>query len=392
MVNSKCIGMVTELYVDHLYLGGGREVKNTVISFEDGIISKLHPFDPFEHIPTTVLRVDVAAPGFIGLQINGACDRQFNDFPDIETVRAIAKGAREGGTTYVLPTYTTAPNEDYVVAMKVVDEAIKAGEPGILGIHLEGPFLSTEKPGIHDPANMRSIRAKDIEHIRRSDAGTILLTLAPECQPCNSITKAVEAGAIVFVGHSNATEYDIKQATKEGLTGATHLFNAMSQLTGREPGVVGSLLASVNLYSGIIADGHHVAWSNIELAAKSMPGRLFLVTDAMQTLEGEQSEIIVHGKKIVLKNGKLCDNTGRLAGAHISMDECVKNMIKCVGVAPSIAVSMASTVPARAIGLDHELGHVKPGFRASITMLSKEFNTQGTIIDGVYFPKAGEKI
>ena len=247
------------IYADRLFVGDGRESENMVVTYMDGVITDVASFDPAKPMPENSVHTPIAAPGFIDIQINGACDRQFNESPDVETVTAIANGARAGGTAYVLPTHTTASGEDYVQAMRAVEAAAVAGVPGILGIHLEGPFLSTEKPGIHAAINIRPIEPRDIKNIGSFTGGKVLITLAPECQPKNSIQNLVSEGAIVFAGHSNATAQEIEQAISEGLAGVTHLFNAMSQMTGREPGLVGAALASDQLYCGIIADGHHVA-------------------------------------------------------------------------------------------------------------------------------------
>lgn len=386
MTNNNNNSVVKQVFANRLFLGDAQEAQNMIVSMANGFITDLQPFEPNTPIPASAVHAEMVAPGFIDIQINGARDRQFNDLPDVETVRAIASGARAGGTAYVLPTHTTAPGENYLVAMKAVEEAVQAGEPGILGVHLEGPFLSPEKPGIHDPANMRPITPRDIGHIRAFSGGKVLLTLAPECQPENAVAEAVDAGAIIFAGHSDATSDDMAIAVSEGLSGATHLFNAMSQLTVREPGVVGTILSSSDLFCGIIADGHHVAWPNIQLAARIMPERLCLVTDAMRTLEGTQDEFVLHGKDIRLRNAKLTDETGRLAGAHVSMDTCVRNMIKYAGVTPALAVSMASTNPARALGLGRELGQIAPGYRASLTLLNASYEAQGVVLDGAgYF-------
>jgi len=374
------------VYADRLFAGDCRESENMVVTYMDGVIIDVTSFDPAKPMLENSVHTPIAAPGFIDIQINGACDRQFNELPDVETVTAIANGARAGGTAYVLPTHTTAPGEDYVQAMRAVEAAVIAGVPGILGIHLEGPFLSTEKPGIHAVTNIRPIEQRDIKNIGSFTGGKILITLAPECQPKNSIQNLVSEGAIVFAGHSNATAKEIEQAISEGLAGVTHLFNAMSQMTGREPGIVGAALVSDQLYCGIIADGHHVAWSNVRLSAGVLRCHLCLVTDAMRTLEGEEAEFSVHGKKIRLQSGRLTDATGRLAGAQIAMDACVRNIINFAGVDAATAISMASTNPARALKLDDQLGYVAPGYRASLSLLTDGYRATSVLVDGHLFP------
>ena len=196
------------------------------------------------------------------------------------------------------------------------------------------------------------------------------------------LKKLVATKAIVFAGHSDATESQIRIAEVGGLVGATHLFNAMSQMTGRAPGVVGAILSSTSLAAGIIADGHHVSWPNLAVAARLLPDRLCLVTDAMSTLAGKNTQFCIHGKTVRLKDGKITDDNGRLAGAHIAMDECVRNTIRYANVTPARAVAMASKNPASVLGLHQELGSIKVGYRASLTIFNKDMETTNVIVDG----------
>lgn len=331
---------------------------------------------------------DLVAPGFIDLQINGAGDTQFNFDPTPEALGRIAAGARQGGAAHILPTFITAPGRDYLHAIGAAQSAISSAMPGILGVHLEGPFLSPARPGIHDPAAIRVLEAEDLAQITQASAGTILLTLAPETLPAGALKALCDAGVRVFAGHTAATADQIAAAEAEGLTGATHLFNAMSQMTGREPGVVGAVLSSARLFAGMIADGHHVDWRNIAIAARLMPDRLCLVTDAMLTLAGRQTRFDLHGESIELCDGRLTNAEGRLAGAHISLTQSLRNMRDHVGLSLPAALRMVTANPARALGLGAELGAIRPGHRASLTCLTQDLGAAGVMVDGIWFDPA----
>lgn len=368
----------------------GRSVtpqENRVIAVNDGRIDALRRATAADLRRGDIPCHDIVAPGFIDLQINGAADAQFNFAPDPDTLARMAQGARAGGTAHILPTFITAPNRDYRRAIAAVQRAIADASPGILGLHLEGPFLSPLRPGIHSPAAIREPDDDDLRLLETARiGGPLLLTVAPERLPQGALARLARAGVIVFAGHSAASADRIACAERQGLRGATHLFNAMSQITGREPGVVGAVLTSDRLFAGLIADGHHVDWRNVALAVAMMPGRLCLVTDAMLTLAGSRVGFDLDGRAITLRDGRLTDATGCLAGAHVDMATCVRNMIAQCGVAPATALAMASGTPARALGLDDRLGAVAPGFRASLTCLSDDMTPKAVMVDGQLFP------
>ena len=371
----------TAIHARTLFDGrGGPPLRDHVVIMEGGRISAVRPAARGD---TRAREVEILAPGFIDLQINGAADAQFNFAPTVETIARIAAGARRGGTALCLPTFITAPDRTYETAIEVGREAISRGIPGVLGLHLEGPFLSVERPGVHPPSSIRTIEPQDIDILSRTFPGPLLLTLAPEAQPGGIVHALTQAGRIVFAGHSAATASQLLAAEHEGLRGATHLFNAMSQMTVREPGVVGGILASKGLFAGIIADGHHVAWENVRIAAHLMPDRLCLVTDAMLTLSGRKTTFEIGDKTIRLAKGRLTDNTGRLAGAHVAMDESVRNMIRHAGTDPAVAVKMATSNPAHALGLGSKLGRIAVGYHANLTALSGEWGASEVWVCGV---------
>lgn len=371
--------MPPQIMARRLYPGGAREaLTDQVIEIADGRIAVVRAATAQD---AGVPAYDIIVPGFIDLQINGAADVQFNFDPTPEAITRMAQGARRGGTAHILPTFITAPGRDYTQAIAAVRDALAAQALGVLGLHLEGPFLSPERPGIHPAEAIRAPGAEDILALEEAAADMpLLLTLAPECQERDMITRLARAGATLFAGHTAATAEQVDAA--KGLRGVTHLFNAMSQMEARAPGVVGAVLASDSLFAGIIADGHHVDWRNIALAAKAMDGRLFLVTDAMQTLAGTQTRFDLYGKEITLADGRLTDGTGRLAGAHIDMIGAVRNVVNHCNVPLAGALDMASGVPARAMGLGDHLGRIAIGFRASLTCLTGELDVARVIVDG----------
>jgi N-acetylglucosamine-6-phosphate deacetylase len=363
---------------------GDSAIHDQIIRIDDGLIAEVRPRAIGEAIPGGALEVESVAPGFIDMQINGAADAQFNEDPTVQTLERMAGGARQGGTAHILPTFITASGTDYAKAIDATNQALEARVPGVLGIHLEGPFLSPDRPGIHPARFIRPLSRDDLQHVRNAK-GKVLVTLAPECQDHLLIRELVESSVTVFIGHSNADLDDIDNAIRAGVSGVTHLFNAQSQITARDPGVVGSALMRPELFAGIIADGHHVHPQNLAMAAKLMPDRLCLVTDAMKTLAGTTTSFDLYGTPITLDDGRLTGPDGTLAGAHLSMDQAVRNAIALMQVSPGQAIKMASRNPARALGLSDALGAVKPGFRASLTLLDTELHATGVIVDGRAF-------
>jgi len=376
--------MLTAIRAEHLYDGlSNHPLPDRTVIINNGRIDSIQTGEPALPAEVTCLNVPVVAPGFIDMQINGAGDRLFNDAPTVETITTMASAARQGGTAYILPTFITSEGIAYQRAIDAVSTAIDQRQPGILGIHLEGPFLNPKRPGIHPAAGIRPITPDDLDHLTACQHGTRLITLAPEDQPAGTTGRLAAAGWTVFAGHSEATHQDIINAKQDGLSGVTHLFNAMGQITPREPGLVGSALDDPDLFAGIIADGHHVHPANLRLAAAGLgPERLCLITDAMPTLGGARTSIMLGDKKIHLQNGRLADADGTLAGAHLSMIDAVRNMIRFADIPLASALRMASTAPAKALGLDHELGRIAPGFRASLTLLDEALAVQGVIVDG----------
>ncbi len=355
-----------------------RPLRDVVIESEAGVICAVTPVSQVASGQITG-EFDIVTPGLIDLQINGANDVQFNHTPTVDGICRIAEGAEKGGTAFILPTFITDFDRNYETALAAVSDALMQGIPGVLGVHLEGPFLSPQRPGIHDQSAIRRLEESDLDSLCQPFEGAFLLTLAPEEASEGAIARLRDAGITVFAGHSQATETEIIQAVGQGLRGATHLFNAMSQIGPREVGVVGSVLTNSDLFAGIIADGHHVAWSNLAMAAKMMPDRLCIVTDAMLTLAGTITEFDLHGERICLGEGRLQNASGTLAGAHIAMDDSIRNVIDQGIATPGKAVRMATLNPATALGLEDQLGRIRPGHKAVFSTFVRDWQAMKDI-------------
>jgi len=322
-------------------------------------------------------------PGFIDSQVNGGGGVLFNDAPGVEAIRAIGAAHRKFGTTGFLPTLISADLDVVAEAIEAVQAALAAKVPGVLGIHIEGPFLNVERKGIHDPDKFRELDPAAIELLTALRGGRTLVTLAPEMTTPAMIRKLADAGVVVSAGHTNATYQQIRGALQEGLSGFTHLFNAMSQLTGREPGVVGAALDDPDSWCGIIVDGEHTDPVVLRISMRcKRHDRFMLVTDAMPGVGTNNKSFVIGGRKITV-SGNLCiDEDGRLAGSNIDMASCVRNAISMLGLPLAEAVRMASQYPAEFLGLAHEVGRIAPGYKANLVLADEQLQVLETWIDG----------
>ena len=310
------------------------------------------------------------APGFIDVQVNGGGDVLFNGAPTAEGIRAIAAAHRKFGTTALLPTLTSDTPDKTRRALAAVDKL--AGEdPGILGIHLEGPFLSSGKPGVHALRHLRAPTDEDAALLTAPRRAVTIVTLAPERVPKGFIQKLTRAGVRVCLGHSMATYAETRAAISEGLTGFTHLFNAMRPLASREPGPIAAALESPGTWFGMIVDGLHVDPAMLRLALRG-ESRPMLVTDAMPPVGGTRSRFALYGEEITAKDGRCLRPDGRLAGTVLDMGTAVRNCVRLFGVSLEAALRFASANPAGFLGVDHWLGRLAPGYRADIVAIQPE--------------------
>ncbi len=292
--------------------------------------------------------VGTLSPGFVDLQVNGGGGVLLNSDPSPEGMATIAAAHRRFGTVAILPTLIS---DSPLVQARAVDAALAArGRPGLLGLHLEGPHLAEARLGTHAARFLRPLDDQTIAEVERLRAAglAVMITLAPEAATEAQIARLAEMGAVVSLGHSDATADTGRAALDAGARAVTHLFNAMSPLGSREPGMVGAALSS-DAMAGVICDGHHVAFETLRLALRLKPESLFLVSDAMPTLGGPES-FELQGQTLTLEGGRLINAEGRLAGAHLSMAEALRLMIAEVGAAPDQALRMAITRPAELIG------------------------------------------
>jgi N-acetylglucosamine-6-phosphate deacetylase len=304
------------------------------------------------------------APGFIDIQVNGGGDVLLNDDPSPAAMAAIAGAHRNFGTTALLPTLITDTPEKMRAALAAADEAA-ATNPSVLGIHLEGPFLSPEKPGVHNRSLIRQPGPEDIAMLTAPRAGVTLITLAPERVPSGFIARLVKAGIRVSLGHSMATYDETRAGQAQGLTGFTHLFNAMRGLGSRDPGPVAAALEAPGAFFGMIVDGEHVDPAMLRLALRSMAHPM-VVTDAMPPVGGSKSTFTLYGEEITVRDGRFARADGTLAGSALDMASAVRNCVELLGVPLTQALRFASTEPARFLGLEATLGRLAPGFRADL--------------------------
>jgi N-acetylglucosamine-6-phosphate deacetylase len=308
------------------------------------------------------------APGFIDLQVNGGGDVLFNDAPTPQTIRQFAAAHRRFGTTALLPTLISDSPAKMKAAVAAVDE-ISAVEPGILGIHFEGPFLSPEKTGVHALRQIRQPTANDLDLITAPRRGVTLVTLAPEQVSPDFIEKLTKAGVRVALGHSMATYEQTRRAIAAGLTGFTHLFNAMRGLDSREPGPIAAALECANVWYGLIVDGVHVSPAMLRLALRGR-GRPILVTDAMPPVGGTRATFTLNGDTISVRDGRCTRQDGRLAGSCLDMASAVRNCVHMLEVSLTDALRFASAHPAEFLGLDTKLGKIAPGLRADLVAIN----------------------
>lgn len=325
-------------------------------------------------------------PGFVDLQVNGGGGVLLNERPDVEGIRTICAAHARFGTTALLPTLIT---DSVAVTTAAIDAGLAAraaAVPGFLGLHLEGPHLSIARKGAHDPAFIRPMEQEDLARTiaARTGLDALLMTLAPENATNEQIAALHAAGVTVSLGHSDCGYATAAAAVTAGAQMTTHLFNAMSQLGNREPGMVGAALDLGHIDAGLIADGYHVHPVSIgaALRAKRGPGRIFLVTDAMSPLGTDMTSFFLNGREIFREGGRLTLADGTLAGADIDMASCIRFMHDTVGIDLEEALRMASLYPAEAIGMTGRKGRLTHGHDADFAVIDDGVNVVSTWIGG----------
>jgi N-acetylglucosamine-6-phosphate deacetylase len=375
--------MRTALCNARTLLDPGISVGDAVLIEGARIVAVVKPAD----VPRGYVRRDLQGalllPGFVDLQVNGGGGVLFNDVNTLAELASIGATHRRFGTAGYLPTLISDDLEVIARAIALIEQALAKRLPGILGIHIEGPFLNPARRGVHDASKFRSLDEPAFELLTSLHHGKTVVTLAPETTSVEMIRRLSAAGVVVSAGHTNATYAQIRSALGAGLRGFTHLFNAMSPLTGREPGTVGAALEDIHSWCGLILDGHHVDPVALRLAMRCKPAnRFMLVTDAMPTVGMPGDRFMLQGRAITVQGGMCVDAHGTLAGSNLDMAGAVRNAARLLDVSLAQAVRMASEYPAAFLGLDHELGRIAPGYRANLVVADDALNVLDTWIDG----------
>ena len=356
------------------------------VVIEDGRIAALVS-DAAPQLGSAAEQVDLGGgwllPGFIDAQVNGGGGVLFNNTPDVESLRTLAAAHRRFGTTALLPTLISDDAEVMRTAIDATRAAIEQGVPGVIGIHLEGPYIAPARKGTHDANKFRVPDADEIAMAASLDSGVTLLTLAPERVPLDSIRALVERGVIVAAGHTAATYEEARAGLDAGIRGFTHLYNAMSPLTGREPGAVGAALEDRESWIGIIADGVHVHPGSLRVAlAAKPPGKVMLVTDAMSPVGADSPSFELYGEVITVVDGVVRNAAGALAGSALDMATAVRNAVNLLGLPLDEASRMASRYPAQFLNVDDRLGEIAEGYQADLVLLDDALQVRATWISG----------
>jgi N-acetylglucosamine-6-phosphate deacetylase len=360
---------------------------NSALIIMNGKVVEIIPEEKVD--PTTdqiVLAGGLLTPGFVDLQVNGGGGVLFNDNPSLENLKTICEAHAKLGTTSIMPTLISDSPEVHKRAISVIIDALYYPIKGLVGLHLEGPHLAVARKGAHEERFIRPMKELDCLELESlaNKVRNLMLTIAPEAVSPQQITRLSNAGAVISLGHTDCTFNQAADAVDAGATCATHLFNAMSPFGSREPGLVGAVLNSGKLFSGIIADGFHVNKISINLAlqAKKAPGALFLVSDSMSTVGSEQTHFFLNDRLITRSQGKLILEDGALAGADISLSDAVRYMVNEVGILQDDAIRMASLIPAKVLGMDSEIGCLVPDAQADFLWMKNDLEIEKVWVGG----------
>ncbi len=348
---------------------------------------KIHSIVPQEQLTEKVEIIDLQGAnltaGFIDLQLNGCGGVMVNETPSVKTLEIMQATNRRSGTTSFLPTFITASDEGMKSAVSMMRDFLSQHQNQALGLHLEGPYISKEKKGVHREEYIRAISPEMATFLLDNSDVITKITLAAENPTAEYIPEFVSKGIVVSIGHSNANFATAQQAFGQGATFATHLHNAMSAVkSGREMGVVGAVLANDNVYTGVIADGLHVEFDNIKIAKRAKGNKLCLVTDATAAAGANIEKFDFVGTTVYVRNGKCYDANGTLGGSAATMIECLENVVKHANIPLDEALRMCNLYPAQAIKVDHKLGSIRTGNIANLTAFTHDFKVIGTMVNG----------
>lgn len=353
-------------------------MSNAEITIRDGRIDSIEPaIDPDEVMPGTLI------PGYIDTQVNGGGGVLFNQTPDAEHLKRLAQAHLSFGTTSMLPTLITDGESTMHRAADAIAECIQQQHPTIIGVHFEGPFINTAKKGVHEASFIRYPKDSELAILTRKDIGRVLVTVAPDNVDPGFITELTKEGVLVSLGHSNATIEQALTALNAGATGFTHLYNAMSALQSRAPGMVGAAFHSPESFCGLIVDHHHVHPDSVAIAIKIKGAeRIMLVTDAMAHVGTEATNLRFFNTVIERHGDKLITPDGTLAGSCLDMHQAVLNCFRDLNLPFTDSVVMASQTPAHFLRLDQHIGSIVPGKIANLLLIDEQYNIAETWLHG----------
>jgi N-acetylglucosamine-6-phosphate deacetylase len=368
----------------HIFSGEHSWHNHAVVIDNDKIDTIIPVTELNEAIPRIDLNGNTLSPGMIDLQLNGCGGVMFNDEINVSCLRTMHLTNLKSGCTSFLPTLITSSDRDMRQAIAVVRDYHHDYPNQVLGLHLEGPYLNPAKKGIHNEQYIRRSSDEMIDYFCENSDVIKMITLAPEQVMPSHIKQLADTGIIVAIGHSNATYQEASASFNTGITFATHLFNAMSPMIGRDPGVVGAVFDHDSVYAGIIADGHHVDYANIRISQRLKRGKLILVTDATAPAGAQIDSFQFVGKTVYYRNGQCVDENGTLGGSALTLNQAIKNVTSHADIPLAEAIRMATLYPASAIGLEQKIGQIKHGMVANLIIFDPEFNIQATVVNGHY--------
>jgi len=383
--------LIKGLYKDYYALvnarvfDGEKFLENAVVIVEN---NRIHSIETELSADTVIVKIDlqnrILIPGYIDLQLNGCGGADINHDISLDTLSVMYQTSLHHGVTSIAPTLITTTDERILESIDLINRIPNPELLGIIAFHFEGPYLSKIKKGVHELKYIRKPSQEILDAIINTKIDRKIVTLAPEENTKEDIKKLADAGVIVSIGHTNGTYSQISEKKEYGLKMATHLYNAMRPFDSREPGALGFILDSKNIYAGIIADGIHCNYASIDIAHKTLGNHLFLVSDAVLPAGTDISSFEFGGRKIAHRDGKCFAADGTLAGAATLLDECVRNVVQNTDIAMEEAFRMGSLYPARAIEKDDEYGAIKVGYKANMTILDDELFVKGVITNGQY--------
>lgn len=358
---------------------GGKIIEGATVRIDGGRV-----VDVAAGVAADAVKLEgLLAPGFIDMQVNGGGGVLFNDAQTVEALATIAAAHRKFGVTGFMATLISDERGKAASAIDAVRQAIEAGVEGLLGLHLEGPWLSEPRRGVHPAEFLRDLDDADLKLLTRKYPFPLLVTVAPEQIGTASMRALAEAGVIISLGHTAASTEMVEEALAAGATGFTHLFNAMPPMEGRNPGALGVALGSRDSWAGLILDGLHVhpASARAAFAAKTA-AKLILVSDAMATIGSKDASMSLFGERIEVRDGALRTAAGTLAGAHLELSGAVRNAVSMLHATREEALRMASLTPAEFLGIGHDRGRIAAGQRADFVLLDDALNVKATWVGG----------